>query len=117
MGSAEVIGKESDGNTARHVNIRDIFFFGHTRTGSHLLCRLLSTQPGYVQSNYHFKRAFDFARESFGFGALNDVSDQHRQGFEQLIQEGFDEIMHDRRSAAAEVSRCFIIRCISHWLN
>ncbi|KAJ5219200.1 uncharacterized protein N7498_001299 [Penicillium cinerascens] len=93
---------ESNGNLAKHVPVRDVFFFAHTRTASHVLCRLLSNQPGWVQSDYHFKRAFDFARESFGWGPLADVSDQKREDFEKLLQEGFDEIQLDRKSAAIE---------------
>jgi hypothetical protein len=83
---------------------RDVFYFAHTRTASHVLCRLLSTQPGWEQSDYHFKRAFDFARDTFGWGPLNDASEQHREGFEKLLQEGFDEILREREAAANKVS-------------
>jgi hypothetical protein len=79
---------------------RDVFYFAHTRTASHVLCRLLSTQPGWEQSDYHFKRAFDFARNTFGWSPLNDASEQHREGFEKLLQEGFDEILCEREAAA-----------------
>lgn len=82
---------------------RDVFYFAHTRTASHVLCRLLSTQPGWVQSDYHFKRAFDFARDTFGWGPLSDASDEHRKGFENLLQEGFDQILQERQSAASKV--------------
>lgn len=83
---------------------RDVFYFAHTRTASHVLCRLLSTQTGWEYSDYHFKRAFDFARDTFGWGPLNDASKQHRNGFENLLQEGFDEILSEREAAASKVS-------------
>ena len=84
---------------------RDVFYFAHTRTASHVLCRLLSTQPGWEHSDYHFKRAFDFARDTFGWGPLNDASEQHREGFEKLLQEGFDEILREREVAVNKVSQ------------
>jgi hypothetical protein len=84
---------------------RDVFYFAHTRTASHVLCRLLSTQPGWEQSDYHFKRAFDFARDAFGWGPLNDASKQQREGFGKLLQQGFDEIQDEREAAANKVGR------------
>jgi hypothetical protein len=84
---------------------RDVFYFAHTRTASHVLCRLLSTQPGWEQSDYHFKCAFDFARDTFGWGPLNDASKQQREGFEKLLQQGFDEIQDEREAAANKVGR------------
>ncbi|MCJ1368503.1 hypothetical protein MMC16_007647 [Acarospora aff. strigata] len=100
MASTEDNREKSNGNTAKPDQIRDVFFFPHVRTASHVFCRLLSGQPGWApQSDYHFKCAFDFARESFNWGPLTDVPDQIRNKFEELLQEGFDEIQRDRRSA------------------
>ncbi len=104
MTTTEENTNESNGNVVRRARGQDAFLFAHTRTASHVLCRLLSYQPGWVESNYHFKRAFDFARDSFGFGPLTDVSSQQRLDFEKLLQQGFDEIQLERRSAATEVS-------------
>ncbi len=104
MASTEHNSENRNGNTAKPSQIRDVFFFPHVRTISHVLCRLLSGQPGWApQSDYHFKRAFDFARESFNWGPLRDVPDPIRKKFEALLQEGFDEIQHDRRSAHNDV--------------
>jgi hypothetical protein len=84
---------------------RDVFYFAHTRTASHVLCRLLSTQPGWEQSDYHFIRAFDFARSTFGWGPLNGASEQQRESFEKLLQQGFDEILLEREAAFNRVGR------------
>lgn len=83
---------------------QDVFLFALNRTCSHVLCRLLSGQPGWTQSNYHFKRAFDFARESFNWGPINSVSDQQRRDFESLLQEGFNEIEEELKVAKTQVS-------------
>ena len=74
------------------AHAQDVFLFALNRTCSHVLCRLLSDQPGWIQSNYHFKRAFDFARESFDWDPIAVVSDEKRRGFERLLQERFEEI-------------------------
>ena len=104
MAIIEDNSEKSIGNTVKPNQIRDVFFFPHVRTVSHVLCRLLSGQPGWApQSDYHFKRAFDFARESFNWGPLTDVPDQIRNKFEELLQEGFDEIQRDRRGAKDNV--------------
>jgi hypothetical protein len=97
--------EKSNGNSNKPGEVRDVFFFPHVRTASHLFCRLLSGQPGWApQSDYHFKRAFDFARESFNWGPLVNVPDHIRNKFEELLQEGFDEIQRDRRAAKDAVS-------------
>ncbi|KAL4750529.1 hypothetical protein BDW72DRAFT_193748 [Aspergillus terricola var. indicus] len=109
MASTDDDREKSSGNIiTKRVQVKDVFFFAHTRTASHVLCRLLSNQPGWIQSNYHFKRAFDFARESFGWGPLTDVSRQQRQDFEKLLQDGFDEIQLELRSAATEGKVLFL---------
>ncbi|KAM0240803.1 hypothetical protein ACHAP5_007838 [Fusarium lateritium] len=87
---------------------QNVFLFALNRTCSHVLCRLLSDQPGWAESNYHFKRAFDFARESFNWGPLDSISDQQRQGFEALLQEGFDEIQKELKSATAKNMSVFL---------
>ena len=82
MASTEDSREKSNGNTAKPDQVRDVFFFPHIRTASHVLCRLLSGQTEWApQSDYHFKRAFDFARESFNWGPLTDVPDQIRNKF------------------------------------
>ena len=117
MASTEDNREKSNGNTAKPDQIRDVFFFPHVRTASHVFCRLLSGQPGWApQSDYHFKCAFDFARESFNWGPLTDVPDQIRNKFEELLQEGFDEIQRDRRSAKNDVSYSFRVRFVFCWL-
>ena len=93
----------SHGSAIQPRKGRDVFYFAHTRTASHVLCRLLSTQPGWVHSDYHFKRAFDYARDTFGWCPLNDASERSREGFEKLLQLGFDEILNERESAANKV--------------
>ncbi|KAF5614826.1 sulfotransferase family domain protein [Fusarium sp. NRRL 25303] len=87
---------------------QDVFLFALNRTCSHVLCRLLSGQPGWTQSNYHFKRAFDFARESFNWGPINSVSDQQRRDFESLLQEGFDEIQEELKVAKTHNMSMFL---------
>lgn len=113
MASTEDNREKSNGNTAKPDQIRDVFFFPHVRTASHVFCRLLSGQPGWApQSDYHFKCAFDFARESFNWGPLTDVPDQIRNKFEELLQEGFNEIQRDRRSAKNDVSYSSRVRFV-----
>ncbi|KAL4929915.1 uncharacterized protein BDV17DRAFT_290270 [Aspergillus undulatus] len=107
MATTEGNRGESNGDIPKRVH-RDAFLFAQNRTVSHVLCRLLSDQPGWTQSNYHFKRAFDFARESFGWGPLTDVPQQQRHDFEKLLQEGFDELQLERRSAAIEGKATFL---------
>ena len=105
MASTENNSEMSNGNIAKPNQIRDVFFFPHVRTISHVLCRLLSGQPGWApQSDYHFKRAFDFARESFNWGPLTDVPEQIQKIFEELLQEGFNEIQRDRTTAKNNVA-------------
>lgn len=86
------------------VQTRDVFFFPHVRTTSHVLCRLLSQQPGWTQTDYHFFRAFNFARDSFGWCPLAEVPEKKRKEFENLLQQGFDEIQNDRKAAASKVT-------------
>ncbi|KAF4449889.1 sulfotransferase family domain-containing protein [Fusarium austroafricanum] len=93
---------------ATETRTQDVFLFALNRTCSHVLCRLLSDQPGWVQSNYHFKRAFDFAREAFNWGPLNSVSDDQLEGFQKLLQEGFDEIQTELKSAKSENLSMFL---------
>ena len=117
MASKKDNREKSNGNTVKPDQVRDVFFFPHVRTASHVFCRLLSGQPGWApQSDYHFKRAFDFARESFNWGPLTDVPDQIRNKLEELLQEGFDEIQRDRRSAKNDVSYCSKVRFLWYWL-
>ncbi|KAF7192415.1 hypothetical protein HII31_06447 [Pseudocercospora fuligena] len=91
-----------DSKNAESNSPRDVFFFAHTRTASHVLCRLLSDQPGWGQSNYHFFEAFNFARKAYGWGPLESASQQDRDSFLGLLQKGCDEIQHVRKSAANE---------------
>ncbi|KAK4629745.1 Pyrrolopyrazine biosynthesis cluster protein F [Fulvia fulva] len=95
--------------TPRSDNIRDVFFFAHTRTASHVLCRLLSKQPGWNQSNYHFFHTFKWARKTFGFGPASGISPQHQKELERRLQEAFDEIQR-ARSSAAEENRCILLK-------
>ncbi|KAF5664256.1 sulfotransferase family domain-containing protein [Fusarium heterosporum] len=101
-----ISGGDVSNATIGHPN--DVFLYALNRTCSHVLCRLLSNQPEWDHSDYHFKRAFDFARDSFNWGPLNSVSDQQRQGFEKLLQEGFDEIKQERRSISSQGKATFL---------
>ena len=91
------------GQASTSGDVRDVFFFAHTRTASHVLCRLLSNQPGWSQSDYHFFHTFEWARKTFGFGPGSGILQQHLKELEQRLQEGFDEIQQVRRSVANEV--------------
>lgn len=93
-----------DRSKSPEARTQNVFLFALNRTCSHVLCRLLSGQPGWIQSNYHFKPAFDFARESFNWGPLNSVSNEQREGVENLLQGGFDEIQTELESAKTKVS-------------
>ncbi|KIL87155.1 hypothetical protein FAVG1_09709 [Fusarium avenaceum] len=95
MDSTNGINGNGNNTHATKGHSKDVFLFALNRTCSHVLCRLLSNQPEWLHSDYHFKRAFDFARDSFNWGPLHSVSDQQRQGFEKLLQEGFDEIQQE----------------------
>ncbi|KAL4728740.1 hypothetical protein ACLX1H_003139 [Fusarium chlamydosporum] len=107
MGSTEADVATSNTISTR-LPTQDVFLFALNRTCSHVLCRLLSDQPGWTQSNYHFKRAFDFARESFNWDSISSVSENHRRGFEKLLQEGFNEIQTERNLALAELYDWFL---------
>jgi hypothetical protein len=104
MDSTKSINGDGNNTHATKGQAKDVFLFALNRTCSHVLCRLLSNQPEWIHSDYHFKRAFDFARDSFNWGPLDSVSDQQRQGFEKLLQEGFDEIQRERMSISSQAS-------------
>lgn len=104
MNSTNGINGNGNNTHATKGHSKDVFLFALNRTCSHVLCRLLSNQPEWLHSDYHFKRAFDFARDSFNWGPLHSVSDQQRQGFEKLLQEGFDEIQQERMSISSQAS-------------
>lgn len=95
--------KLCNGDTLDPNKPRDVFFFPHTRTASHVLCRLLSKQPDWTQSNYHFFTAFNFARDKFGWDPRKFGTSKDRKDFENLLEKGFEEIQHDRKSAHTEV--------------
>lgn len=82
----------------------DVFLFSHSRTASNLLCRLLSEQPGWIQSEYHYQDAFIWARKSFNWGPVAELSEQQRQRFEQLIRKGHDGLDQARSTAISNVS-------------
>ncbi|CEF74574.1 hypothetical protein FGSG_02297 [Fusarium graminearum PH-1] len=97
-----------DRSKSPEARTQNVFLFALNRTCSHVLCRLLSGQPGWIQSNYHFKPAFDFARESFNWGPLNSVSNEQREGVENLLQGGFDEIQTELESAKTKNLSMFL---------
>lgn len=70
-----------------------------------LLCRLLSAQPGWVQSEYQFLAAFSYARETFNFGPLTSISHAQRQHLDSLLQQGFDSLQEIRDEVNAKVCR------------
>ncbi|KAK3191507.1 hypothetical protein K4F52_002322 [Lecanicillium sp. MT-2017a] len=87
---------------SRRLRCRDVFLFSHPRTASNLLCRLLSDQPGWAQSSYHFADAFTFARKSFNWAPYEDITSEQRQEFENLLQKGLSKLEQARASAAEE---------------
>lgn len=82
---------------------RDIFLFSHPRTLSNLLCRLLSHQPGWSQSAYHFDDPSEFAIKSFGWGPLSEAAPEQRQEFTRLVQASIDKLQEIRETATREV--------------
>ena len=94
---------EQRADTGRRSRCRDVFLFSHPRTASNLLCRLLSDQPGWIQSEYHFQDAFKFARKSFNWGPITDITHEQRQEFEHLLQRGFNKLQQVREAATTEV--------------
>ncbi|KAK2865067.1 hypothetical protein FQN49_003945 [Arthroderma sp. PD_2] len=99
--------EQKDG-TGKRSPCRDVFLFSHARTASNLLCRLLSDQPGFMQSEYHFQPAFLFARKSFDWGPLTDITDEQRREFDELHQEGMNNLQKARDAAIAENKRLFV---------
>ncbi|KJZ68671.1 hypothetical protein HIM_11943 [Hirsutella minnesotensis 3608] len=79
--------------------------FSSATLGRHLnlLYRLLSEQPGWIQSGYHFRDAFQFARQSFNWGPTSKITNMQRQEFESLLQRGFNELQQVRDAAIAEL--------------
>lgn len=82
---------------------RDVFLFGHPRTASNLLCRVLSKQPDWTQPDNSFMSAwvqslkFRKARQGLQYvdGELTEI---------QAAQRGaLDKAQQAREEAAAQV--------------
>lgn len=107
MGALTTTGGIEQGRppTNRQLRKHDILLLTHPRTASNLLTRLLSTQAGWIQKEYHFRGAFKFSRESCTWdeSLLNISCDEDRQQFESLFQKGLAKLCTDRDAARAEV--------------
>ncbi|KAM5452785.1 hypothetical protein MaudCBS49596_003091 [Microsporum audouinii] len=93
--------KQTNGQNER-LRCGDVFLFSHARTLSNVFCRLLSAQPGWVQSEYHFQEAFMFARSSFNWAPLTDITTEQREQFFDLFYQGMDALQKARDDAVAE---------------
>ncbi|KFY08125.1 hypothetical protein V492_06524 [Pseudogymnoascus sp. VKM F-4246] len=99
---------ETNSEKRADIRERDVFLFSHPRTASNLLCRLLSDQPGWIQSEYHFFDAYQFIRKSFNWGPITGITNEQRQKFEDLLQRGFVELQQVRAATKAEGKRLFV---------
>ncbi|KAK5996009.1 Pyrrolopyrazine biosynthesis cluster protein F [Cladobotryum mycophilum] len=99
----------------RRSQRRDIFLFSHPRTVSNLLCRLLSNQPGWSQSDYHFLKAFSFMRNSLhGTTPFPDMTPEQREAVDGLLQKSFDRLQQARDTAVAKDENVFIKNHVIH---
>ncbi|PHH63163.1 hypothetical protein CDD81_6214 [Ophiocordyceps australis] len=83
----------------------DVFLFSQVRTASNLLSRMLSTQPGWTQSLYHFRPSHISAVDLSCQGGLS------REQYEELKAElgkAFDQLEQARQAAIAEDTSLFV---------
>ncbi|CEJ92241.1 hypothetical protein VHEMI07901 [[Torrubiella] hemipterigena] len=78
---------------------RDVFLFSHPRTASNLLCHLLSNQPGWVETKYHFAGAFDLTRAGLDNGPLGALDTEKRKELDEAMSSGMQALEHDQQAA------------------
>lgn len=91
---------------------RDVFLFSHPRTASNLLCHLLSNQPGWVETKYHFAGAFDLTREGLDNGPLGAMDPEKRQQLDDAMASGMQALAGDQQAAIDNVSLYSLLRTI-----
>ncbi|KJZ74635.1 hypothetical protein HIM_05985 [Hirsutella minnesotensis 3608] len=96
-------------STSRRIGRRDVFLFSHPRTASNLVTHLLSQQPGWAQSEYHFRRAFHYARRALYGSEHRQLTCEQRQEFEDLFQRGFSRLCQVR-DAASKQGKCLFVK-------
>lgn len=104
MNSSAAMEDEQKQDSSRRSRCRDVFLFSHPRTASNLVTRLLSAQPGWIQTEYHFQDAFQFARKSYPRDEAHEIACENRQQFRDLFNKGFLRLCQERDAAIAKVS-------------
>lgn len=99
-------GGQENGQSERS-KCRDIFLFSVSRTLSNVFCRLLSAQPGWVQSDYHLDKGFFQARDKFDWAPLDKISDELRQEYIELTNKGVEILQKAREDAIKEVHNLY----------
>ncbi|EFQ98482.1 hypothetical protein MGYG_01510 [Nannizzia gypsea CBS 118893] len=98
---------QSNGQSERS-KCRDIFLFSVSRTLSNVFCRLLSAQPGWVQSDYHFQEGFFHAREQFQWAPLAEISDEMRLEYIDQAHKGVEALQKAREDAIRQDKHIFV---------
>jgi hypothetical protein len=80
---------------------RRAFLFSHPRTASNLLTRILSGQPNWCISDYHFFDAFQYARNNFnGIEHPDELAGDVRAEHGALLRQGHESLAQVLASAA-----------------
>ncbi len=83
---------------------RDVFLFSHPRTASNLLSRLLSDQPGWVQTEYHFQSTFIFAEKALNRTPITEFTDEQRSEYGEMLKQGMESLDQALHDAVAKVT-------------
>ncbi|EGD91157.1 hypothetical protein H113_00957 [Trichophyton rubrum MR1459] len=102
-GSEQASSGGHNNNQSERSKCRHIFLFSVSRTLSNVFCRLLSAQPGWVQSDYHLQEGFFHARDKFDWAPLDEISDELRQKYIELTHKGVGILQKAREDAIKEV--------------
>jgi hypothetical protein len=82
---------------------RDVFLFSHPRTASNLLSRLLSDQPGWVQTEYHWQTTFMFAEKTFHHVPITEFTEEQRHEYGSMLQSGMESFDKAHQDAIENV--------------
>ncbi|PHH68682.1 hypothetical protein CDD82_349 [Ophiocordyceps australis] len=93
--------KDKQAQTSIRPRRADVFLFSQVRTASNLLTRLLSTQPGWTQAEYHFLYTHVWAVDISCAGGMN-------QEYRGRVEEGFRKLEEARQTAIAEDKSLFV---------
>ncbi|EGD96838.1 hypothetical protein TESG_04266 [Trichophyton tonsurans CBS 112818] len=94
-------GGHNNGQSERS-KCRDVFLFSVSRTLSNVFCRLLSAQPGWVESDYHLQKGFFHSRDKSDWAPLDEISDELRGEYIELTHQGVEILQKAREDAIKE---------------